>query len=125
MQDLANDGEFASVVWDTTDTAPSGSSTSHQQNVENPLDHGRRDDAQPSTSTAAGVVDAASRRRSTSSGPSSATRNQHDKADGRYFVQASVVEPQKMLENTKDAYVSYGIRGEVSGDVNVSSIVTG
>lgn len=34
-------------------------------------------------------------------------------ASGRYWIKATVTEPVKMLEGTKDAYVAYNVKGEV------------
>lgn len=110
MNDDGHDGDFASVVWDTPASGgPSSNEPQRDQRATSPSEGG------PS-----------SMRRASASGPSAASNaggaaaqagdasgaNANASA-GRYWIKLSAGEPTKMLEGTKDAYVSYAVKGEV------------
>lgn len=109
------DGEFASVVWDTPEDAPSGSGartgtlageedgyTVHQEQNE-----GSSSSQQPPQRPGGGE---SSRRASGSANVRASTSKERD---GRYFIEAVVSDPLKKLEGTKEAFISYAVKGEV------------
>lgn len=109
-----NEG-FASVAWDReTDGGPFGSSAL-AAGADGHLNDGVASTSHQAGTSGSGSSSNAGRlastgRRTSSTGP--AARQQQD-TDGRYYIKAGVRDPLKMHENTKDAYVSYCIKGEV------------
>ena len=118
MNDDGHDGDFASVVWDTPASEPSSA---------------QRDQHGSSTGQGEGPSSGSLARRASRSGsaaPRDASEPQQHSNDGsgvrrspskerdvqnagRYWIKLSAGEPTKMLEGTKDAYVSYLVKGEV------------
>lgn len=140
MSEHDNDGEFASVVWDTPEAAnqsaaarknhsssgagePSSSTSGEAVTTANTdqdytSSHGigtsslQRAGSTASNNAAAAGIGGASHADAGGAGGSGSGSN-----TGRYWVKASVVEPVKMLEGTKDAYVAYNVKGEVGYSV--------
>ncbi|KAL7003952.1 intercellular trafficking and secretion [Cystobasidiomycetes sp. EMM_F5] len=110
-----NEG-FASVAWDReTDGGPFGSSAL-AAGADGHLNDGVASTSHQAGTSGSGSSSNAGRlastgRRTSSTGP--AARQQQD-TDGRYYIKAGVRDPLKMHENTKDAYVSYCIKGETN-----------
>lgn len=137
MSEHDNDGEFASVVWDTPEDAnQSASSRNAEPSTSASGARGNGASSASSSSPAAAVAGGDSnynaagtssstpaashqlhRAGSTSSNAAAATSagpaGTAESSTGRYWIKASVVEPVKMLEGTKDAYVAYNVKGEV------------
>lgn len=135
MSEHDNDGEFASVVWDTPDAAnKSANAGGHGDNGGEHLpssstggttgagagaDH--QDYTQSTSSSSSHMMHRAGSTAShhttttgASAGHAGAAAAAGDASgSGRYWIKASVVEPVKMLEGTKDAYVAYNVKGEV------------
>ncbi|KAK9894591.1 hypothetical protein P389DRAFT_98607 [Cystobasidium minutum MCA 4210] len=137
MSEHDNDGEFASVVWDTPEAAnqsaaarknhsssgagePSSSTSGEAVTTANTdqdytSSHGigtsslQRAGSTASNNAAAAGIGGASHADAGGAGGSGSGSN-----TGRYWVKASVVEPVKMLEGTKDAYVAYNVKGETN-----------
>jgi len=122
MTDQSNDGEFASVVWDTPDEAQKQGDA-----ASNPLDSATTSSAAAGGTTADHRSEGGEMARrsshgdsgpsgvpipggSASAGPSSSS----GAAAGRYYIKATVGDPTKMLEGTKDAFITYMVKGEVS-----------
>lgn len=141
MSEHDNDGEFASVVWDTPETAnkaaggaaEASSSTGGagalgalgggtEQGGEN-TSHGH---TLPTSSTS--TLHRGASQSSTgynadrAEAPTSASTN-NDTAAGRYWIKASVGDAVKMLEGTKDAYVAYNVKGEVSESSSLAVLI--
>lgn len=111
MNDDGHDGDFASVVWDTP-VASDASAPQRDQSATSPSDGG------PSSGLARRASgNAASNASTGTSGeqhaPDAAARERDAQNAGRYWIKLSAGEPTKMLEGTKDAYVSYNVKGEV------------
>lgn len=141
MSEHDNDGEFASVVWDTPDAAnKSANAGGHGDNGgEQPpssstggttggagagtTSNADHQDYTQSTSSSAHMMhragSTASHHTTTTTGASAghasgaAAAAGDASGSGRYWIKASVIEPVKMLEGTKDAYVAYNVKGEV------------
>jgi hypothetical protein len=138
MSEHDQDGEFASVVWDTSDDAKqsaatvkastSGAADRGEGSSSNAVcginssngaqGQGRRtsynNDANENGNNTTSnnmnrVASSSSRMGGTATGSDSHAHAQ----SGRYWVRATVAEPVKMLEGTKDAYIAYTVKGEV------------
>lgn len=116
MTDDAHDGDFASVVWDTPAEDPSSANAQRDgtQRGEGPSSGlARRASGTAGHSAAAGGARGAEQQQQIGIARSPSTERDAQNA-GRYWIKLSAGEPTKMLENTKDAYVSYLVKGEVS-----------
>ena len=107
MNEQDNDGEFASVLWDTPDFANRQNqegnahieSSRHRQLQ---ASHGVDGDSSQMDRRASGLLP-----------PSTPNGAPGSSASGRYWIKAGLGEAVKMLEGTKDAFVSYSVLGEV------------
>jgi sorting nexin-4 len=114
MMDEHNDADFASVMWDTpADNKPSSSSSAAAavQNQPSPLDR------RPSSSSYRNNAAPGQQGPGNSSSGNDGLPQPPISANGRYWIKASVSEPVKMLEGTKDAFISYSVTGEVHTNI--------
>ena len=139
MTDEGNEGDFASVIWDkepsgydsqaagplqqrhSGDAAAAGASggASHGSTGDGGL--ARRASSSGANRTGSAGPDGAEG--GSAAGPSSSSSDAQ--SQGRYAIRITVSEPVKMLEGTKDAYISYRVKGEVRARSLCNAAMTG
>ena len=107
MNDQDNDGEFASVIWDTPEGARDGKGQDASSAIESsPRRHISAAQNPAGDGSSGYELNGDSSLSTGNAVPSSS-------ASGRYWIKATVGDAVKMLEGTKDAFVSYTVKGEV------------